>query len=128
MHQQRQEQQQLFIETVEKRIKDLKDIKGFTVTDKQRKELVDYIFKPTSDGSTAYQKQYMSDVQNLIESAFFTKYGEGLAKSAKNAGRSSAYKDLYQSLKATKGKMSSSSQTSQKYKSGTDSIFNLIGK
>ena len=44
MHQQRQEQQQLFIETVEKRIKDLKDIKGFTVTDKQRKELVDYIF------------------------------------------------------------------------------------
>lgn len=128
MNQEREANQQLFVESVETRIKGLKDIKGFTLTDKQRKELVDYIFKPTADGSTAYQKQYMSNVQNLIESAYFTKYGETLATSAKNAGKTSAVKELHQSLTTKRGKMSSSSQTNQKYKGGADSLFNLIGK
>lgn len=117
-----------FINSVKNRIDDLKDIKGYKISDKQRKELTDYIFKPGSDGMTGYQKQYMSDVLNLIESAYFTKYGDQLVKKAKDAGQSVAYKDLHQKLAATKGKMRSSNAAGRGLSDGSDSLMNMIGK
>ena len=123
------EQKQLaFIDTVKKRIESLNDIKGFKVSDKHRKELTDYIFKPGPDGMTGYQKQYMSDVLNLIESAYFTKYGDQLVKKANDAGQSKAYKDLHQKLAATRGKMRSSNAAGRGFNSDSDSLINAIGK
>lgn len=123
------EQKQLaFVDTVKKRIESLNDIKGFKVSDKHRKELTDYIFKPGPDGVTGYQKQYMSDVLNLIESAYFTKYGDQLVKKANDAGQSKAYKDLHQKLAATRGKMRSSNAAGRGFNSDSDSLINAIGK
>ena len=122
-----EKRQRVFVDTVEKRIDDLKEVKGYKISDKQRKELKDYIFKPGPDGTTAYQKQYMSDVLNLIESAYFVKYGDQLVKKAKDAGQSVAYKDLHQKLAATKGKMRSSG-AANRGSSSSDSLINLIGK
>ena len=95
---------------------------------REQKELTDYIFKPGPDGVTGYQKQYMSDVLNLIESAYFTKYGDQLVKKANDAGQSKAYKDLHQKLAATRGKMRSSNAAGRGFNSDSDSLINAIGK
>lgn len=118
-------QQREFVGVVEKQINSLDSIKGYKVSDKQRKELIDYIFKAGPDGKTEYQRQYQSDIKNLIESAFFTKYGDQLIEKANKAGKSEAYKDLHQKLQANRGKMRSSVQTGN---GSSDSLTNLIGK
>jgi hypothetical protein len=88
---------------------------------------MDYIFKPDSEGLTKYQRDYMSDVKNLIESAYFTKQGDKLISSAKKTGTSDAYKDLHQKLKANKGKRHAGA-SSQESGDSSDSLTNLLGK
>ena len=76
-----------------------------------KKELLDYIFKPESDGRTKYQREYASNVQHLIDSAFFTKDKDKntLVTKAKQSAKSEAYKELHQKIKASKGKRQKSS-------------------
>ena len=104
-------QQQNFYSDVEDSIKDLKEVRGIKISNKDKKELLDYIFKPESDGRTKYQKEYASNVQHLIESAFFTKDKDKntLVIKAKQSAKSEAYKELHQKIKASKGKRQKSS-------------------
>lgn len=95
------ENQQKFVESVVGEIKGLNDIRGIKIPDKDRKELLAYIFKADANGVTQYQKDFRKSVKNLIESAYFTMKGDTLLSTAKKMGTSSAMKNLKQSLKST---------------------------
>lgn len=110
--------QQKFVENVQNNVKSLDNIRGVKISNREKSELLDYIFKPESDGLTKYQKDYMSDIRNLIESAYFTKMGDSLINEAKKKGSSDAYKEFHQKLKANKGKRSKNSGSLE---SGSDS-------
>ena len=121
-------QQQKFYSTVESNIKSLENIRGIKISSKDKQDLLDYIFKPDSEGITKYQRDYMTDVRNLIESAYFTKQGDKLISTAKKTGTSDAYKDLHQKLKANKGKRHSGGAGGQGDSDSSDSLTNLLGR
>lgn len=116
--------QQMFYDNVQKSVKSLENVRGIKVSGKEKEELLDYIFKPDSDGLTKYQKDYMSDIKNLIESAYFTKKGDSLINEAKKKGSSDAYKEFHQKIKANKGKRSKNSGI-QESGSGSDFLGSL---
>lgn len=121
-----QKQQQLFVENVQTNIKSLENIRGIKISNKEKEELLDYIFRPDSEGLTKYQRDYMSDIKNLIESAYFTKKGDSLINEARKKGSSDAYKEFHQKIKANKGKRSKSAGNLE---SGSDSdILSSISK
>lgn len=93
--------QQKFVDSVVGEIKGLNDIRGIKIPEKDRKELLAYIFKADANGVTQYQKDFRKSVKNLIESAYFTMKGDTLLSTAKKMGTSSAIKNLKQSLKST---------------------------
>jgi len=98
-----EEQQQKFVSDVEENIKELSDIKGITISEKEKKELRDYILEAGSDGMTKYQKDYLSDVNNLLESAYFTKNKDALLDRARKQGSSDSLKSLQKKLQNNKG-------------------------
>lgn len=94
--------QQKFYNSVVSEIKGLKNIRGITVPEKDKKVLIDYILKPDTDGKTKYQKDYAKGgVKNLIESAYFTMNADKLLEAAKKAGSNSAIDRFKNSLKTT---------------------------
>jgi hypothetical protein len=115
-------QQQIFYENVQKSVKSLENVRGIKISTKEKDELLDYIFKPGSDGLTNYQKDYMSDIKNLIESAYFTKKGDSLIADAQKKGSSDAYKEFHNKIKANKGKRSKGVGTPE-----GSSEFDLLG-
>lgn len=101
-YEQYRQQQQAFYENVVDEIKGLKNIRGIAIPEKDKKDLIDYIFKPDSDGKTKYQKDYSKDgIKNLIESAYFTKNADRLIAAAKREGSNSAIDKFKKSLKST---------------------------
>ena len=95
-------QQQEFYDNVVAEIKDLKNIRGISIPEKDKRELIDYIFKPGTDGKTKYQSDYIKGgVKNLIESAYFTKNADKLIQAAKREGNNSAIDKFKQSLRST---------------------------
>lgn len=95
-------EQQEFYDTVVAEIKDLKNIRGISIPEKDKRELIDYIFKPGADGKTKYQSDYIKGgVKNLIESAYFTKNADKLIQAAKREGNNSAIDKFKQSLRST---------------------------
>ena len=123
-----QKQQQKFYSDVEESVKALTDIRGITVSNKDKQELLDYIFKPGSDGRTKYQKDYASSVNHLIESAFFTKDKDKntLVNKAKKSAQSDAYKEIHRKIKASKGKRQKSSGSQDR--GGISDSLDQIGK
>lgn len=109
------QRQQQFYDNVVSEIKGLKNIRGITVPEKDKKVLMDYILKPDTDGKTKYQKDYAKGgVKNLIESAYFTMNADKLIEAAKREGNNSAIDKFRQSLK-------SSSITTKSRKQATNS-------
>lgn len=121
-------QQQEFYDNVVAEIKDLKNIRGISIPEKDKRELIDYIFKPGADGKTKYQSDYIKGgVKNLIESAYFTKNADKLIQAAKREGNNSAIDKFKQSLKTS----SVSGKTNQvvRFNSSDDStIWNSFTK
>lgn len=110
-----QRQQQLY-DNVVSEIKGLKNIRGITVPEKDKKVLIDYILKPDTDGKTKYQKDYAKGgVKNLIESAYFTMNADKLIEAAKREGNNSAIDKFRRSLKS-----SSITTKSRKQATGSD--------
>ena len=83
--------QQEFFNTVVSEIKGLDNIRGIKIPEKDKKTLMDYMFKPDSDGITKYQKDYAKNPKNLIESAYFTMKGDALINIAKKEGNKNAF-------------------------------------
>lgn len=110
------QRQQQFYDNVISEIKGLKNIRGITVPEKDKKVLMDYILKPDTDGKTKYQKDYAKGgVKNLIESAYFTMNADKLIEAAKREGNNSAIDKFRRSLKS-----SSITTKSRKQAAGSD--------
>lgn len=96
------QRQQDFYNSVTNEIKDLKNIRGIAIPEKDKKVLIDYILKPDSDGKTKYQKDYAKNsIKNLIESAYFTMNADKLIEAAKREGSNTAINKFKNSLKNT---------------------------
>lgn len=93
--------QQEYFNTVVNEIKGLDNIRGIKIPEKDKKVLLEYIFKPDADGQTKFQKDWSKSVKNLLESAYFTMKGDTLLKAAKNEGSSNAINKFKNSLNKT---------------------------
>jgi hypothetical protein len=99
-----------FVQSVESIITDSKDIRGIAISEKDKKALVEYIFKPSQDGQTGYQKDYNSNLKNLVESAYFTMKKDTIVQQIQTKASSNAVKDLKLRLK-TKGKSTKNTES-----------------
>lgn len=118
-------QQQKFYSDVNTTIKSISDIRGFPITEKQKRELLQYTFTPEDDGYSKYQKDSglffnpKSDVMSVLESAFLVmNKKQKLADDASNKGNSDAYKTLRDKLKA-KGTKQDDDQKGNKISRGS---------
>ena len=110
------QRQQQFYDNVVSEIKGLKNIRGITVPEKDKKVLMDYILKPDTDGKTKYQKDYAKGgVKNLIESEYFTMNDDKLIEAGKRERNNSAIDKFRRSLKS-----SSITTKSRKQATGSD--------
>jgi hypothetical protein len=105
---------QVFVQNVMDYVNNLKDIQGVEVDSKTKKEIIDYIFRVTPDGSTQFQKAYASDVvKNLVGSAYYIKYGDSLLSKTSKKATDAALNKVREKLKASKGKRNTGSGGSQ---------------
>lgn len=93
--------QQEYFNAVVTEIKGMDNIRGIKIPQKDKQALLEYIFKPTADGKTQYQKDYSKSVKNLLESAYFTMKGDTLLKAAKSEGSTAAINKFKNSLSKT---------------------------
>ena len=101
-YKQYQQRQLQFYNNVVDEIKNLKNIRGIAIPEKDKRVLIDYILKPDSDGKTKYQKDYAKGgVKNLIESAYFTMNADKLIEAAKREGNNSAINKFKNSLRSS---------------------------
>lgn len=95
---QAKQRQQEYFNTVVNEIKGMDNIRGIKIPEKDKKILLEYIFKPDANGQTAFQRDWSKSVRNLLESAYFTMKGDILLKAAKNEGSSDAINRFKSSL------------------------------
>lgn len=93
--------QREYFNSVVTEIKGMDNIRGIKIPQKDKQALLEYIFKPTADGKTQYQKDYSKSVKNLLESAYFTMKGDTLLKAAKSEGSNAAINKFKNSLNRT---------------------------
>lgn len=93
--------QQEQFNTVVSELRGMDNIRGIKIPQKDKQALLEYIFKPTADGKTQYQKDYSKSVKNLLESAYFTMKGDTLLKAAKSEGSNAAINKFKNSLNRT---------------------------
>lgn len=94
-----EKQQQEFFQNVVSEIKGMNSIYGIDIPEKDKRALLEYIFKPDANGVTKYQKDYAKSLKNLITSAYFTMKGDNLITIAKQKGRKDALDNFKNSLR-----------------------------
>lgn len=97
----RMARQQQYFNSVVNEIKGMDSIHGVKIPEKEKRVLIEYIFKPDADGQTQFHKDWSKSVKNLIETAYFTKYGDQLMKAAKTEGSNAAIDKFKNSLNRT---------------------------
>lgn len=95
--------QQEFFDNVVNEIKGMDSIYGVSVPNKDKKALLDYIFKPDANGITQYQKDYSKSLKNLITSAYFTMKGDTLLSTAQKQGKKDAITHFKNTLTKNSG-------------------------
>lgn len=100
---QAKKQQQTFFNNVVTEIKGMDSIYGINIPEKDKRLLLEYIFKPDADGITRYQKDYAKSLKNLITSAYFTMKGDSLIDFAKKKGKRDALDSFKNSLTKNSG-------------------------
>lgn len=108
------QQQQEFFDNVVNEIKGLDNIYGVPIPEKDKKALLEYIFKPNSKGITKYQEDYSKSLKNLITSAYFTMKGDSLITIAKKEGKKATLDSFKNSLTKNKGVDKRSKRTIEK--------------
>lgn len=96
-----QKQQQTFFDNVVSEIKGMDSIYGIEIPEKDKRALLEYIFKPDAEGVTKYQKDYAKSLKNLITSAYFTMKGDSLITIAKQKGKKDALDNFKNSLRGS---------------------------
>jgi hypothetical protein len=116
-------QQQKFYTDVNTTIKNISDFRGFPVSEKEKRELLQYAFTPDDDGLTQYQRDMRADVYNILESAYFAKNRDKVkAGNASNKGDTDAYKTLRDKLKARSTKTADDAKDNSKSKVTKNSL------
>lgn len=96
--------QKSLFENIAGSIKTLDNIRGISISENDKKALVNFMFKVQPNGRTKWQEEYGKNVKNVIESAFFTMKGDALIESAKKSGETSAVSKLRKALASNKVK------------------------
>lgn len=118
------QRQQEYFDTVVNEIKGMDSIRGVKIPEKDKQILLEYIFKPTSDGMTKFQKDWSKSVKNLIESAYFTMKGDTLVKAAEVKGQNAAINKFKNSLNRT----GISRKTKKQDNTSTESMWNSFAR
>lgn len=118
------QRQQEYFDTVVNEIKGMDSIRGVKIPEKDKQILLEYIFKPTSDGMTKFQKDWSKSVKNLIESAYFTMKGDTLVKAAEVKGQNAAINKFKNSLNRT----GVSRKTKKQDNTSTESMWNSFAR
>ena len=98
-----QRKQQEFFNNVMNEIKGMDNIYGIAIPEKDKKALLEYIFKPNSQGITRYQEDYAKSLKNLVTSAYFTMKGDSIINIAKKEGKKDAIDNFKNSLTKNTG-------------------------
>ena len=98
-----QAQQQQFFDNVLNEIKSMDSIYGISIPEKDKKALLEYIFKPNSKGITKYQEDYSRSLKNLVTSAYFTMKGDSIITIAKKEGKKDAIDTFKNTLNKNAG-------------------------
>ena len=98
-----QRRQQEFFNNVMNEIKGMDNIYGIAIPEKDKKALLEYIFKPNSQGVTRYQEDYAKSLKNLVTSAYFTMKGDSIINIAKKEGKKDAIDNFKNSLTKNTG-------------------------
>lgn len=118
------QRQREYFDTVVNEIKGMDNIRGVKIPEKDKQTLLEYIFKPTSDGMTKFQKDWSKSVKNLIESAYFTMKGDTLVKAAEVKGQNAAINKFKNSLNRT----GVSRKTNKQDNTSTESMWNSFAR
>ena len=97
------QQQQDFFNNVMNEIKGMDSIYGIAIPEKDKKALLEYIFKPNSKGVTKYQEDYAKSLKNLVTSAYFTMKGDSIITIAKKEGKKDAIDNFKNTLTKNTG-------------------------
>jgi hypothetical protein len=116
-----------FVQNVEEIIKSSDSIRGIDISEKDKKSLMEYIFKPEADGTTKYQKEYSSNLKNLVESAYFTMKKDTLVKQIEKKASTDAIKNLKLKLK-TKGKATKNSVSEENYDTKVAKLWEMASE
>lgn len=116
-----------FVQNVEEIIKGSSTIRGIDISEKDKKSLMEYIFKPEADGTTKYQKDYSSNLKNLVESAYFTMKKDTLVKQIEKKASTDAIKNLKLKLK-TKGKATKNSVSEEQYDTKVAKLWEMASE
>lgn len=112
-------QQQEFFNSVMNEIKGMDNIYGITIPEKDKKALLEYIFKPNSKGVTKYQEDYAKSLKNLVTSAYFTMKGDSIITIAKKEGKKDAIDNFKNTLTKNTGVNKRSKRMIEKDDSGS---------
>lgn len=116
--------QQDYFNSVVNEIKGMDSIRGVKIPEKDKKTLLEYIFKADAEGQTGFQKDWSKSVKNLLESAYFTMKGDTLLKAAKNEGSSDAINRFKNSLNRT----GVSRKTKKQESTSGDTLWNSFAR
>ena len=114
-----QRRQQEFFNNVMNEIKGMDNIYGIAIPEKDKKALLEYIFKPNSQGVTKYQEDYAKSLKNLVTSAYFTMKGDSIINIAKKEGKKDAIDNFKNSLTKNTGVNKRSKRMIEKDDSGS---------
>jgi len=122
-------QQQKFVDDVQNSIKSIKDVVGIPISNKERREISDYIFKRDVNGFTENQLDFQKDpIVNLIENAFFQKNKDVLLDKIKVKQESDVTKKFKKKLENTKDKKAKNSSGRQRSSSDDSISLSSLGK
>ncbi|MFA5396904.1 MAG: hypothetical protein WC346_12925 [Methanogenium sp.] len=118
---------EVYINNVQKSIKELDNVYGLTITDKDRKDLYKYMLSPEADGKTKLQKEAFEDPKKFVVYALLTMKGDAIVKKALTKGASNTAKSLKDKL-SQKGNRVKRSNTKEGEVSGLSAFAAMLRK
>lgn len=121
------EHQQTLLSDVKSNVDNIDNIRGISVSKKEKDKLMEYIFKPDSNGQTQYAKDYQKDYHaNLIESAYFTMNKDSFVKKVQKNVSTNVKKDMYNKIRNTGGRKIKGNSKKAAIRNNDLSAFNSV--
>jgi hypothetical protein len=97
--QQREQAQRAYYDSVVENVKQMKDVRGVRITDKEKREVLEFLLRPGANGLTGFTEHLQKSVGNLIELAVFARYPDKLLDATKHTGAKTALDELKEKLR-----------------------------